>query len=275
MPENGKSKESERHLESLMKGLQVLDCLQGHPALTITEIANELGLYKSRVMRICGTLEHMGYVVYDAKERVYRLGPRIPALARSYEATNPLLGVVKPFLESIFSRLRQSVAFHRAHGNTLMCIYRLSPKADNHDQTPMWQDRSFHCGARGRVMLAFGDRALREQYFSRAEPYPMLTPHTITDPAELERAVELVKGQGYAITSQERIMGGFGIAAPVLQYADNLIGVISISGNVQDFDEELVNKAVPILQEETRKLSLRLGAECHFLQKIEQEGVTR
>lgn len=267
MSENGKSKESERHLESLTRGLEVLDCLQGHAGLSITEIANGLGLYKSRVMRLCGTLEHMGYVVYDTRERVYRLGPRIPSLARSYEATNPLMSVMKPFLESIFSQLRQSVAFHRVFGDTLMCVYRISPSSDNTDQVPVWQDRSLYCGARGHVMLAFGDSGLRESYFSHKGEYQRLTPYTITTPADLERAVRVVQERGYAVTSQERVIGQTGIAAPVFQYGNNLIGVISISGRVEIFDDRFVDQAVPVLLDETRQMSLRLGAEDRFWEK--------
>ena len=257
-----------------MKGLEVLDCLQGHPGLSITEIAGQLGLYKSRVMRICGTLEHMGYVVFDPRERVYRLGPRIPSLARSYEATNPLMGVVTPFLESIFGRLRQSVAFHRVHGDTLMCVYRLNVSSGSYDQTPTWQDRSLYCGARGRVMLAFGSEELRESFLSRDEDFPRLTPYTVTSPTELQEAVERAREQGYAISSQERVIGQLGIAAPVFQYGNHLVGVISISGRVENFDDEFVNRAVPILLEETRKLSLRLGAEDHFGEKTDREGAS-
>ena len=267
MPENGKSKESERHLESLMKGLQVLDCLQGHPALTITEIANELGLYKSRVMRICGTLEHMGYVVYGARERVYRLGPRIPALARSYDATHPLLGIVKPAMEALSSELRRSVSFHKVHGDALICIHRIAAY-ENYDHVGLWQDRTFYCGSQGRIMLAFGSEELRESYLSSNDTFPQLTPYTITSSEALRRALELVQEQGYAVTSQEREMGRVGIAAPVFQYGESLIGVLSVFGKIEVFDDTFVKQAVPVLLRETRKLSLRFGAEERFLENI-------
>ncbi|MDR1965639.1 MAG: IclR family transcriptional regulator [Synergistaceae bacterium] len=261
MPDRDKPLESQKYVESLMKGLEILDSLQGRAQMTLTEIASELGMYKSRVMRLCGTLERMGYVVFDGPSRVYSLGPRIPALARVYEDTNPILAVARPTLERLFKEIRQSVAFHKIHDKGLICVIRLSRGVANHDQEPVWRERDLHCGARGRVMLAFSSDEFRENFFAISERYPALTPFTITTREKLASEVEKTRRMGYALTSEERELGRVGIAAPVFQYSNDLVGVISISGDINEFGKPSRKKAIRMLLDETAKLSSRLGAD--------------
>ncbi|GHV38405.1 hypothetical protein FACS1894187_17180 [Synergistales bacterium] len=128
MPARDKPRESQKHVESLMKGLEVLDSLQGRPEMSLTEIADALGIYKSRAMMLCGTLEHMGYVVYDGRERVFRLGPRVPGLARVYENTNPLLALVRPALERLGGMLWINTSPSSAHHNDKRSPFERSSK---------------------------------------------------------------------------------------------------------------------------------------------------
>ena len=64
--EKTKSKESERLNASLIISLRILEFLEEteQPA-SLAEIRKKLALNKSRVMRLCGTLEHMGYLKHD------------------------------------------------------------------------------------------------------------------------------------------------------------------------------------------------------------------
>ena len=258
MKERKKSQESERHLETLMKGLEILDCLQGSPAMTITEIANELGIYKSRVMRLCGTLEHMGYVMFDERERVYRLGPRIMSLARVYESSNPLVPLLRPAMESLFEALGKTVSFAILHNKGQICAYRVSEE-QNFKEPSIYQERTLHHGASGRVLLAFAPEHFRERFFAGDKSYPALTPRTITSPQKLWEEILKTQRTGYAITSDERVMGSIGIAAPVFQFSGVLVGSLSVSGKKDDFPEAFVRRALELLLEETSALSTKLG----------------
>lgn len=258
MKERKKSQESERHLETLMKGLEILDCLQGRPAMSITEIANELGIYKSRVMRLCGTLEHMGYVVFDERERVYRLGPRIMSLARVYEGSNPLVPLLRPTMESLFEALGKTISFAILHNKGQICAYRVSEE-QNFKEPSIYQERTLHHGASGRVLLAFAPEHFREIFFSERESYPALTPHTITSPQKLWEEVLKTQKSGYAITSDERVMWSIGIAAPVFQFSDILVGSLSVSGKKEDFSEEFIDRSLTLLLKATAALSEKMG----------------
>lgn len=258
VPAGRKSKESEKQLETLTKGLQVLDCLQGRPEMTLTEIASELGLYKSRVMRLCGTLAYMGYLIFDDHRRVYRLGPRVLSLGRVYENTNPFIPMIRPSMEYLYNKLNRTVSFAILHGMKQLCAYRIS-EHQSFVEPSAYQETALYVGATSRILLAFAPNNFREAFFSDGEDYPALTPNTITSREELLKAVMQAQRDGYAITADERVMGSVGIAAPVLQFSGILVGSMSISGNKDGFGDDFIRECLSSLLHETGELSKKFG----------------
>ena len=255
-----KSNESGRHLESLMKGLEVLNCIErsSGSAMTLSEIADATGLYKSRVMRVCGTLEHMGYLIHDRQNKLYRLGSRLLSLGRAYERNNPLILTIKPSLDFLNSELNVTASFYILRGMHRVCVARVGVKRE-WEHTTEGEERELHYGSTGKVFLAFGPQSLRESFFSQEEPYTKLTPFTLTTSRQVWDEVRAVREKGYAESFEERVMGLAGLAAPVYQVGEELAGVVSVAGNIKDFGSEKVAVYVPFLLGEAGKLSRKLG----------------
>ena len=252
------SKEAERHLESLIKGLEVLDCIERCPesAATLAEIAEKTGLYKSRIIRVCGTLEHMGYLIHDRREKVYRLGPRTFSLGRAYEYTNALILESKPFLETLHTQLKLTASFYILRGMKRVCISKVSTR-HGWIHTMEGEERELHYGSTGRIFLAFGPEELQEKFFAQPEPYPKLTPQTPSTGRQVWEYVQETRKKGYAATFEERIMGQAGVAVPVYR-AGELAGALSVGGDVQDFSAERIPDYLALLRQEAEKLTQKL-----------------
>ena len=69
-------------VKSLHKALMVLDCFAEKQPLSITEISEELGLYKSNVYDILSTLCAMGYLDRSTESSKFYLGKKIVVLGR-------------------------------------------------------------------------------------------------------------------------------------------------------------------------------------------------
>jgi DNA-binding IclR family transcriptional regulator len=64
-------------IESLSRGLSVLSALARSPVpLSLTELADQVGLSRSTMQRLTHTLLHLGYLDRDEETKKYRLGPR-------------------------------------------------------------------------------------------------------------------------------------------------------------------------------------------------------
>ncbi len=250
--------EASRVLETLIRGLEVLDCVESAPdsAMTLTGIAERLGLYKSRVIRICGTLESMGYLVHDRK--LYRLGPRVLSLGTAYARSNPIVLTVRPELEELYAELKITASFYILRDMRRVCVAREGPERVWQNTTE-GEERELHYGSTGKVFLAFGSRELRERFFSQEEPYTKLTPYTLTAARQVWDEVEKVREKGYAESFEERVMGLAGLAAPVFRFDGDLAGALSVAGERKHFTKKTMPVQVEYLLRAADTLSRKFG----------------
>ena len=68
---------------ALSRGLQALKaCSTGRERLTLSEIAGAIGLSRSSAYRLVYTLDHLGFLSYDAGSRTYSLGAEVLRVTR-------------------------------------------------------------------------------------------------------------------------------------------------------------------------------------------------
>jgi DNA-binding IclR family transcriptional regulator len=121
--------------------------------------------------------------------------------------------------------------------------------------TGQWLGRSvdYHCTAVGKVFMAFGRAALP------AQALPRHAPETITDPGRLRSELEAVRGQGFATAVDELEPGLAAMAAPVRGARGEVVAALSITGPTLRMTPPRILELRPILTEEARTLSRRLG----------------
>ncbi len=92
-----------------------------------------------------------------------------------------------------------------------------------------------------------------------ALPLTRYTPATITDPALLRAELETVRRDGFATAVDELETGLAAIAAPVRGARGDVVAAISVSGPTLRMTPRRIRELQPILTDEARALSRRLG----------------
>jgi DNA-binding IclR family transcriptional regulator len=91
-------RESDRQVDTVAKALTILNCFSTNESeLSLKTLSEKTGLYKSRIMRLCGTLSAQGFLVKTSRA-TYELGPRVMILGKIYEKTHNLLNSGGPIL---------------------------------------------------------------------------------------------------------------------------------------------------------------------------------
>lgn len=204
------------------------------PELTLAELAERTGLYKSTILRLTESLEHFAFLRRTPAGR-YRVGPRPLRLAALYQADMHPAEVVMPMLRQLTAETSESAALYVVAGDRRLCAYRCrSPRAvaDNVQQGELLPlDR----GAGGHVLLAFtgqhGDR------------------------------FDLIRKHKIAVTLGDRDKETAAIACPVFGPGDKLEGALSISGPLSRFTPQAVTFFSTHLIDAARQLSLLLGGD--------------
>jgi IclR family transcriptional regulator, KDG regulon repressor len=211
-------------IQSLARGLKILDILgQAQDGVSISELAETLGVDKASASRLVATLVNYGYAEKDEQTRRFHLGPQVVPLSRSVLARLTLREVAKPFLRQLMERTGECVHLAVPAQGRVLYIDQVESPATLRVNAQVGTLNPLHCTALGKVLLAFGDLELPPTLES-------FTPHTITDPNKLRQSLEQVRAQGYAVDDEEFDLGVRCIAVPVFDFRGKTAGSIGISG---------------------------------------------
>lgn len=251
-------KESKRHVEAVLKALDILECFQRQPQLSLKKISEVTGLHKSRIMRLCGTLISKGYLLYEGETGQYKLGPKIISLSRSYEQSNDLLSLARPLMRNLAQETGESASLFIVDGLNRLCIAREEGTYSIRYNIIEGQRMPLYAGAGGKVLLAFAQEDLQKKILKKGH-IKKLTPQTIKEPKQLLKELEIIREQGYAASFGERDAEVAALAAPIFNHEGKICASLSIAGPISRFSREHNVQHLKILLATAKRLSEMLG----------------
>jgi IclR family pca regulon transcriptional regulator len=213
-------------LEALARGLRVIEAFnRDRKQLTLSDIAKLVDLPRASVRRILHTLVQLGYAEMD--ERMFRLRPRVLNLARAYLQSNAVTDIVQPALERLSEQTGESCSAAVLDGDDVTMIAHASPKR----VLPVSAQIGFRlpaiATALGRVLLAALDDRELDKLLSRLRP-EKINKFTVTDKAQLRKAILDVRKSGFALADQEVEIGFRSIAIPLKKPDGRIIAALNI-----------------------------------------------
>lgn len=229
---------NEVKVKSLQKALEVLNCFLSRQPLGVTEISEELGLYKSSVSNILATFSSMEYVEKDDETGKFRLGVGIYRLSRALGDHFAIDRVAQPFMQKLSNKVGESVVISVPVESEIFYVGGTFPDIPLFSSKPYYigTKAKMYCTSSGKAMLAFMDEKDREKALSvKLEP---LTPYTITDLNRLKEELELIRVRGYATDHMECVIGLSCVAVPLFTSSGHLIGSLAITGPAHRIEGE-------------------------------------
>lgn len=211
-------------IQSLARGLKILDLLsQSQDGVSITELAETLGVDKGSASRLMSTLARYGYAEKDENTRRFHLGSQVVSLSRSVLTRLPLREAAKPFLRQMMEQTGECAHLAVPAQGKVLYIDQVESPATLRVNAQVGTMNPLHCTALGKALLAFGDVELPktlEQY----------TPRTIKSKRALQQHLEEIRRLGYAVDDEEFDPGVRCIAVPVFDFRGKVVGSMGISG---------------------------------------------
>ncbi len=206
----------------------VLDLLgDSRDGLTVGEIARRLDVHPSTASRLLGTMAAGGLIERDATTQRYRIGARVVGLAAAAVDRLPVVSQARPQLEHLSAVTSETANLAIRDGFHVVYVDQVTPAQTVVMASWVGRRSPVHASSSGKVLVAFGEPALRETIARRA--LEAVTPRTIVSPARLRQVWAQTRRQGYAASSGELEDGLVTIAAPVM--ADGrAVAAISVSG---------------------------------------------
>jgi IclR family acetate operon transcriptional repressor len=239
-------------VQSLQRAFGLLELVAAQRgAMSISELSAASGLAPATLHRLARTLVDLGYLRQEPSRR-YALGPRLFLLAESSSAM--LDSVAQPHLVHLVEEIGETANLAMLDGDQVAYVAQAPGRHSMRMFTEVGRRVLPHCTAVGKALLALSADAEVRALLARTG-LPRHTPHTLTDPDDLLAQLALVRGRGYAMDEGEQEVGVRCVAVAVPGSRTRL--AMSISGPAPRMSDELLEHAVPVLQDAAR----RLGAE--------------
>ena len=251
-------KESAKQIESVDKALRILECFSDKATeLSLKQLSEKTGLYKSRILRLCGTLMAHGFLI-RMEGSIYRLGPKLMLLGKVYERNNSLISIARPILKELALTTGESAKLYVIEGHMRICLVR--EKGPNPLTYHVEEGESFslYAGAGGKILLAYAPKAFRDEVLG-SKVLKRLTHSTIVNRSRLEEELAAIRTQGYAMSQGELFPEVAGLAAPVFDYENKVCAAVTIAGPIQRFSADRRYEMLKITQKAARRLSRMLG----------------
>jgi len=240
-------------IAGLEKGLAVIEAFdQDRPRLTISEVATRCKLTRAAARRYLITLEYLGYVSSDRK--MYSLSPKVLRLGQSYMHSARLPRIVQPELHKLAYALKEASSAGVLDGSDVICIAAteagrlVSSTLQPGTRVPAYST------ANGRILLSARPPAEIDTWLAQQTLEP-LTPHTLTDIAELRSEISRVRTQGYAAVDQEFELGLRTVSVPLKNFRGEVLAAMNISVQASRVSlAQLIETCLPALLQAQARL---------------------
>lgn len=197
---------------SVARALALLEQVARQPQ-GISELARRLGLSKGTVFGLCRQLEAGRALLRDPQSKRYALGPLVSELAGRVLAQVQLKEMAGPRLGRLRDELGESVFLGVRERGEVRVLDARQPAGVISLAVGPGTRMPLTAGAVGKVFLAGMPPDQVEEILARG--LPAHTGASVTDPSEYRRQLDLVRGQGFAMESDEYLSGVWGAAAPL------------------------------------------------------------
>jgi len=246
-------------IQSVVMAGQIIEALAAAgQAMRLTALANQLGEPKAKIYRHLSTLRYLGFVDQDTQTECYRLGPKLAHIGQAATDQFDLRRLAEPYMVRLRDLTHQTVVLSMpASGDAIVNAVVDSPNLVT-ISVRLGYRLPAHASAQGRVTLAFTPAATQQRVLARK--LQAFTPRTVVDPAELRARLMRIRERLYEVSMDETMLGISAVAAPVLNFENELVGAIAVVGTTQHVHDPVDPEQLKLLQACTKAMSLKLNS---------------
>jgi DNA-binding IclR family transcriptional regulator len=239
--------------QTLERAIDILFVLaESGTTLTVSEIAEKVGIPDSTAYRFIQTLIKSGFVERKGRSRI-GLGLRIFDLSRSLsqQIEKELLVIARPIMEELTALTGETSVLFVRSGSKAICVENVtSPRLirlsiENGRVLPL------NSAASGKTLLAYENEKTIEEMCK-------LFADNTTNPVLLQE-LQSIRNDGYCFTLGEVDTDAFAIAAPVLDPQQRIIASLSAAGPIHRLSEKEIPLFIQHVKAAASQISCKLG----------------
>ncbi|MED4116232.1 IclR family transcriptional regulator [Priestia megaterium] len=247
---------------SLTNALRILKSFSiDHQELTLSEIAELVGVSKSTACRLIQTLESEGFIYQNILFNTYRLGSSVLALSNTVIDQLAILKETTYFLKQLTQQTGESSHMSILENTDVIYLKKEDSQHQVQLLSHIGRRNPAHCTAAGQAILAFLKQEMIENLFE--SDLIQSTKYSIESLPQLQQRLKTVREQGYSISQGEFLEHIVSIGAPIYNKKNQVFAAISVAGPK--------NRMVPNLQKIVDNVLLTSNNITKYVQAHEKD----
>lgn len=246
-------------VQSIARALAILEELAGSDdGLTLTELARRVRLPPSSTHRILTTLQRRRFVRFEQASMGWFVGVQAFAVGNGFARSRDVVALALPHMRQLMADTGETVNLFMLDGDEVICMAQIQSQQMVRAISRPGGGMGLHRSAAGKMMLAHMPAQEAAAIVGR-RGLTRYTEHTITDPAELDRELHLIRESGMSIDNEEFSIGLRCIAAPVYDDTGSVHAAISIAGPATRITEARVVSLGALVKQCGQAVTLEIG----------------
>jgi DNA-binding IclR family transcriptional regulator len=251
--------ERSRRIAAVDRAIDVISMLSHAGAdLSLTTIANYVGMSKSAAYELMRTLESRRIVERDADTRRYRLSWTMYEIGATVLHRVALPSAAGYYLDLLAVQTGQHALLGIMQSHSVLYLARGEARPGLSAFANVGRRFPLHSTASGKVLLAFHqDSSLMERILH--SPLERVTDRTIVDPQTLRTEIARARMAGYATCWQEGERDLCSVAMPVRDHLGRTVAALALVGSADSLTPSTVQRLIRPLNSAVRAVEARLG----------------
>jgi DNA-binding IclR family transcriptional regulator len=240
-------------VRAVERALDILLCFSGtEMELGLSDISKRVGLHKSTVHRLLASLERKGFIRRHPQTDKYRLGWSVLELVSNVYQSDDLASIVVPEMTYLRDEVGETISLYIRIGKERIRTQAVESNQPVRRVANIGQRLPLYVGASGKILLAWAD--------------PQLVQEVMDDPSwpdelskkDFQKALAKTRENGYAISIEEREPGAAAVAVPIFGRDKQIVAALSVSGPVDRFTKNAVERFIPAAKNTAQLISKML-----------------
>ncbi len=243
----------------------IINCFsEENPVLSLTDIANQIGLPMSTTHRFLKSMESQGLLLHSNGGKYYQLGYQLIRWGNIALASVDLRRIALPILQHLANKTGETAVLSVPDGTNAIWVAMIESRHNVRLASKVGQRLDLHAGASSKVLWAFLPQDELFRLLDEIELIPKM-PNTITNKEAMCSELMAIRERGFATSFEETDEGAMGVAAPVFDHKSALIAGIGVVAPISRISKENVSRVVQPVLEAGQELSRCLGADPKIL----------
>jgi IclR family transcriptional regulator, acetate operon repressor len=248
-------------VQAIDRGLVVLTVIAAADGMTLSDLAQRVGLAPSTAHRILASLSAHRFVQHDEERGLWLIGVGAFEVGTAFLRNRRLAGIGRVVMHTLMERSGETVNLGIEDSGEVVFISQVESHRALRAFFRAGSRAAIHASGVGKALLAHLPEAhVRDILHKRG--LKKFTEHTLVVPADLFGALKEVRARGWAVDDEERTPGMRCVAAPIFNEYGEAIAGVSVSGPTVRITPERIGEFGPLVKRAAAEITTSIGGQA-------------